>query len=101
MAKVNLHSYLCQAAPLEEVSVPLADPAKREEGMLCPAALGAEYGLGEAVMTSLGAIPITQTAYPVLRWGLLPQEDVKIILHPEFPLPKILIWTLDSRRWAR
>jgi hypothetical protein len=101
VAQVNLHPYLGQAAPLEEVSVPLADPVKREEGMLRPAALGAEYGPGEAVMTSLSTIPVAQTAHPVLRWGLLPQEDVKIILRPEFPLPKILVWTLDSGRWAR
>ncbi|KAG2746284.1 hypothetical protein P692DRAFT_20876393 [Suillus brevipes Sb2] len=31
VAEVNLHPYLGQAAPLEEVSVPLADPVKQED----------------------------------------------------------------------
>lgn len=101
VAEVNLHPYLCQATPLEEVSIPLADPVKRQEGMLHPAALGAEYGPGDAVMASLSTIPIAQTAYSVWRWGLQRQEDVKIILCPESPLPKIFIRALDSGRWAR
>jgi hypothetical protein len=96
VAKVDLHPYLGQATPLKEVSIPLADPMKWQEDMLHPAALGAEYGSEDAVLASLSTIPIAQTAYLVWRWGFLHQEDVKIILRPEFPLPKIFIQALDS-----
>jgi hypothetical protein len=76
MAEVNLDPDIGQSASFKEISIPLADPVEWEEGMLCPATLGAEQRQGDVVMASLCAISIAQAAHVVRRWGLLLYEDV-------------------------
>lgn len=78
MAKVNDESYMSEATPLEESSIPLTDPVKWIATMLTPATARAIEWLAKTILTFVDPILVADEASPVFWWSFSIQEVMQI-----------------------